>query len=219
MVNTFVVSPDIAQAVRALDNRRLGKQRVEAQQILRVLLDAVIIARHLKAPPRPTGYTLEDDIARECWYKRVYSDYRALDHHISVRDRVLKGGWSNHPMALMWIGYERALKHYITLCIHEWVRRGFANSMRTYAVPDPVYPWWTRNSTLINSHICALVRKEIVRAEPTHYLPTFSFIMSTPFYSRGYLWVASLTLEQRRALQLADHPEYCHEQMNDIVRD
>ncbi len=33
MVNTFVVSADVVECARALDFRRLGKQRVEACQI------------------------------------------------------------------------------------------------------------------------------------------------------------------------------------------
>ena len=37
MVNTFVVSPDLAVCVKSLDYRRLGKQRVEAFQIWKVL--------------------------------------------------------------------------------------------------------------------------------------------------------------------------------------
>ncbi len=37
MVNTFVISGDLRECVRALDYRRLGKQRCEAYQIWRVL--------------------------------------------------------------------------------------------------------------------------------------------------------------------------------------
>ena len=37
MVNTFVTSPDLIKNAKALDYRRLGKQRVEAYQIWRTL--------------------------------------------------------------------------------------------------------------------------------------------------------------------------------------
>ena len=37
MVNTFVISADLQECVKALDYRRLGKQRLEAYQIWRVL--------------------------------------------------------------------------------------------------------------------------------------------------------------------------------------
>jgi hypothetical protein len=36
-MNTFLPYPDIIKSVQCLDNKRLGKQRVEAYQILRVL--------------------------------------------------------------------------------------------------------------------------------------------------------------------------------------
>jgi hypothetical protein len=38
MVNTFLPWPDLERSAKALDNKRLGKQRVEALQILRVNL-------------------------------------------------------------------------------------------------------------------------------------------------------------------------------------
>lgn len=39
-MQTFLPYPDFEQSVRALDKRRLGKQRVEAYQILRTLFGA-----------------------------------------------------------------------------------------------------------------------------------------------------------------------------------
>jgi hypothetical protein len=38
MVNTFIPYPDFVKSAKALDYRRLGKQRVEAWQILRALM-------------------------------------------------------------------------------------------------------------------------------------------------------------------------------------
>ena len=37
MVNTFLISADFDECAKALDNRRLGKQRVEAYQILKAI--------------------------------------------------------------------------------------------------------------------------------------------------------------------------------------
>ncbi len=223
MVNTFVLCDNVRESMRLLDNRRLGKQRVEAQQILRVLLDSKIIAKHMGLPPQPIGYTIADDIARETWYKNVYALYRKHDTHFVVKGRVLKGGWSNHPMAIMWIGYEDALKEYINFCIDEWVSRGFKNTMLTHKSPGgvpPVYPWWITNTTLINSHISAVLRKEYCRNEPRWYwaMEKLVAISHTPWYQKGYLWVGSLTLEQRTELANGAHTaSYCHEQMNDII--
>lgn len=38
MVNTFLPKPDFHESARLLDNKRLGKQRVEAWQILKALM-------------------------------------------------------------------------------------------------------------------------------------------------------------------------------------
>ena len=46
-------------------------------------------------------------------------------------------GWSNHPAAKMWKGYEEALETYMAVCIDEWVKRGYKNTM--VAVTD--FPW------------------------------------------------------------------------------
>lgn len=42
MVNTFLPSPDFRESAKLLDYRRLGKQRVEAWQILQALLGRTI---------------------------------------------------------------------------------------------------------------------------------------------------------------------------------
>ena len=79
-MQTFLPYPDFEKSLRALDYRRLGKQRVEAYQIL-----------------------------------------RAIKHG---------GGWRNHPAVKMWRGHVNALKRYHNMCIDEWVRRGFRNTMQ-----------------------------------------------------------------------------------------
>jgi hypothetical protein len=221
MVNTFILAYDVREAVRLLDKRRLGKQRVEAQQILRVLLDSKIIAKHMGLPPQPTTPGIPGDIEREIWYKNVYSRYRKHDTRYVLNGRTIKGGWSNHPMAIMWIGYEKALKEYINFCIDEWVSRGFKNNMSVHIIKSPpVYPWWVTNKSLINSHISAVLRKEFCRKEPKWYwgMDALVQIADTEWYRKGYLWVGSLTLEQRLELYNGTHSaSYCHEQMNDIV--
>lgn len=219
MVNTFIISDDIRQSIKLLDNRRLGKQRVEAQQILNLLLDAIYICDELDWNPQPKGFDLEHDIAREEWFKNVFKQYKSLPFFIAREGRVIQGGWATHTAVLMWIGYEEALKEYITLCIQEWKRRGFKNTMTTYEVSNPVYPWWTRNTTLINSHISALLRKEKVRKESKWYweMNDFVKISQTKWYSTGYLWISHLTLEQRKKLSICDDPSLCDPQTNDFV--
>jgi hypothetical protein len=55
-VQTFLPSPDFLASARALDQRRLGKQRVEAIQVLRGLVRPAYGWRHHPAVKMWTGY-------------------------------------------------------------------------------------------------------------------------------------------------------------------
>lgn len=57
MVNTFVVSSDFQKCAEILDNKRLGKQRVEAMQILDIILKLHIIANYFSLEKFP-AYSL-----------------------------------------------------------------------------------------------------------------------------------------------------------------
>ena len=115
-MQTFLPYDSLQLSVSCLDNRRLGKQRVEAYQIL----------------------------------------------------NTLKGkskGWVNHPAVKMWKGYENALGVYMNLCIDEWVRRGFNNTMEKEKETDLVLlPSWFGNKLFHASH-----RSNLLRKDPTFY--------------------------------------------------
>jgi len=77
-MNTFLPYPDIIKSVQCLDNKRLGKQRVEAYQILRVLAGLTKGWRNHPAVKIWRGY--EDALALyglSCcaeWIKRGHRD-------------------------------------------------------------------------------------------------------------------------------------------------
>lgn len=48
-------------------------------------------------------------------------------------------GWSNHPAALMWRGYERALYAYLLAMVEEWAMRGYDNA-KTLEHIDRLWP-------------------------------------------------------------------------------
>jgi len=225
MVNTFITDPNLATAVANLNTQRLGKQRVEAYQILNLLVDARMIARVYSYEPCPCD--IEDqirlDMEREKWFKSVFAQYKqedtrlvyrkfdnkymrvAKDKIFSLNDktryRLVTGGFCGHPMVLMWVGYINGLRHYINLCIDEWVKRGYVNNMQTYDLPDQIeYPWWVKSPAVICSHICALLRKERKRNEPDWYWPLFADMAKTEWYSRGYLWLSHCSYSQRKTL-------------------
>ncbi len=112
-MQTFLPYPSIIDSVASLDNKRLGKQRVEAMQILKALADP--------------GY-----------------------------------GWQNHPAVKMWRGYEEMLKFYMNVCIDEWKRRGYKNTMVLVPldVSNMKTPPWIGNDVFHSSHRSNLLRKD-----------------------------------------------------------
>ena len=113
-MQTFLPHKSFKKSFKVLDYRRLGKQRVEAMQILNVLLD-----------------------------------------------RTQTKGWRNHPIVRMWDGYENALKHYLNLCIEEWMERGYNNTMTFEPIEgELIYPHWLGNESFHSSHRANLLRKD-----------------------------------------------------------
>lgn len=111
-MQTFLPLPGMGRSVRCLDYRRLGKQRVEALQILNAL-------------------------------------------------RGKSKGWVNHPATKMWRGYEAALAFYKDLCIEEWVRRGYNNTMQKEKSHRSIkLPEWLGSDEFHASHRSNLLRKD-----------------------------------------------------------
>jgi hypothetical protein len=102
-MNTFLPEPSFPHSAAALDYKRLGKQRVENAQILRILLKL----RDAELPQDMPG-TLAD--------------------MIGARRKV---GWQAHPAVRMWRGFEPALALYQTFIIREWQARGYNNTMES----------------------------------------------------------------------------------------
>jgi len=109
-MQTFLPYANFGKSVQCLDYKRLGKQRVEAMQIINTLVHG--------------------------------------------------SRWANHPAVLMWWGYENALRLYMNKCIHEWIRRGYNNTMQIAEVTEPVeMPPWFGNEKFHASHRSNLLRK------------------------------------------------------------
>lgn len=92
-------------------------------------------------------------------------DYRRLGKQRVECFQLLKalnngGGWSNHPAAKMWQGYEPALKAYMAECIKEWIQRGYKNTMDIPVVEQYELPPWFGNETFHASHRSNLLRKD-----------------------------------------------------------
>lgn len=150
-MQTFLPYPNFYLSAQALDNKRLGKQRVEAKQILMAL-----------------EYGPYQYHNGEKWVGCSEQEYFSRPPLIPYR----RTPWYNHPATKMWRGHERALARYgICTCL-AWLRRGFKDSL--YDFFDERYsaytnsPQWLGNGAFHRSHQSNLVRKD-----PTFYRPKF----------------------------------------------
>lgn len=141
-MQTFLPFRDFDSCARHLDYRRLGKQRVEAFQLLCGLRDP---------------WALEE---RE---RRLTEQGKAV--------KPIQNGWTNHPASKMWRGHTEMLGNYMNTMISEWVARGYNNTMNHRPSSDcPTPPDWMLDATemdyLIRTH-----RSNLIRKLPEHYGP------------------------------------------------
>lgn len=200
MVNTFLVYPDFRRSARALDYRRLGKQRVEAYQILNLIQDLKYISSQLNIP-----CCLETKEDRKQWVRTVVRTYRNCPIRYVRRDddlyasynihdvqtpsgrKITLGPHVYHPIIHSWFHYEDALKLYINCHIEEWKRRGYKNNMATYIVDENCpKPDWIYDNNLHENHRSNLMTKERDRKEKPWYIHMDDFKDQGVFES--YIW-------------------------------
>ena len=217
MVNTFLVSRNFQESAKILDYRRLGKQRVEAMQILNILLDIEIIKSHLFKKKIFT-FPFPETFVEQCnWYKDLKKSYSSLKYKLYTKNginedniiqkekeegfRLVLGGFSSHPAVFAWLGCTEALKYYINVHIEEWISRGYKNNMKIYEINtnELKYPWWVDCEPIRFSHIAALLNKERDRNENEWYVKIknkdFINVEGSEFMMYGYIWPSHLNQE------------------------
>jgi hypothetical protein len=202
MVNTFLVDSDYSKSAQQLDYRRLGKQRVEAYQILNLIQNIRLLSTQsgiqLTSENGKNFQKFVQDVKK--WYTKlghlyiITSDEKLVECYqdkkeakVGKDERLIKMGFCNHPAVEMWYGYEDALKEYINAHIEEWIARGYKNTMKTYNVKAKEHPEWTEWSEIHENHKGALLKKELDRAEKPWYQNMQNFLSAKPF--DDYIWV------------------------------
>lgn len=94
-------------------------------------------------------------------------------------------GWRNHPVTLMWSGFESALQLYQNAILSEWIQRGYKNNISFEQIDSPVvFPSWFGLSEFHISHQSNLLRKDFsyysaffpdVRPDIPYYWPVSSY--------------------------------------------
>lgn len=165
-MQTFLPYSHFTMSAKVLDQKRLGKQRVETLQILKVL----------SCGP----YQQWDEFDYENHWKPCPAS--------KYKPKVLglrKTPWYNHPAVQMWKGYEASLMLYLKEMCQEWVSRGFKDTCLEKAtelnIPQEhcLLPNWVGNERFHKSHQSNLLRKN-----PEHY---GQFFMGVPS-DLPYVW-------------------------------
>lgn len=144
-MQTFLPYESFTESAACLDNKRLGKQRVECKQILQALQQGPYVMCDVVLSMQVFGMPVTEDSAR---YKKR------------------KTAWYSHPATQMWKDCEFDLCCYAIAICEEWRKRGFNDTLLPffYKQSEPIV---TRNNMpLIGyppfhiSHQSNLVRKD-----------------------------------------------------------
>lgn len=203
MVNTFLVDSNFSKSAELLDSKRLGKQRVEAYQILNLIQNIKILSHQSGIQQKSDFQTFVKELKK--WYMSQSFVYILSDKYdpnssliksadkkpsISNDQRVIKMGFCNHPVVEMWYGYEDALKEYIDAHIYEWLRRGYKNTMAIYEIKTKNHPEWCDSVEIHENHKAALLKKELERNEKSWYQEKKDFVNTKPFVD--YIWIKQI---------------------------
>ena len=161
-MQTFLPFADFSKSAACLDDKRLGKQRVECLQILKAL-----------QPPERCPMCQGAKTVSIRWTRGAHQN--AVQCPRCKAEGYLSRAWSNHPATRMWRGYEHTLIFYIEAVVKEWKRRGFEDNVWrrvneefrdivNAAYSDCMYPPWLGSDKLHSSHRAALLYKS-----PSHY--------------------------------------------------
>jgi len=161
-MQTFLPYPNFDASAAVLDDRRLGKQRVEAKQILLTLEKGPMICGGCRVPR-----TFIVNSRCECHEAPYFGVHKFI-----------KTPWYNHPAVKMWRGAEFGLAEYGAACCVEWLGRGFNDTLREFFLARMTHygkddtslaePTWLGDVEFHLSHQSNLIRKD-----PGHYGPLF----------------------------------------------
>lgn len=175
MVNTFLVDPFFSRSAFCLDPKRLGKQRVEAKQILKAILVLHQLCNFLDE-------VVTDDLSADI--RRWKSKYKQRDTKLFLdedwnvvedgnADKEIPLGFTNHPSVRMWFFSPEALTEYYNAHVAEWIARGYNNTMPFLELPcakeDITYPAWMADESVYIAY-CATLRNK--NAEYYCFLPS-----------------------------------------------
>jgi hypothetical protein len=146
-MQTFLPFSDFEKSARCLDNKRLGKQRVEGFQILKSL-----------------SFGPYQRLEEDKWVRCSETEFVFCKNTKSLKNTVRKTPWYNHPATKMWKGHESCLRKYIQTVCKVWVMRGYEDTiltkLGTLEFGSDTVPDWVGNESFHSSHRSNLLRKD-----------------------------------------------------------
>jgi len=160
-MQTFLPYENFEESARALDDRRLGKQRVEAKQIIDIIREK---------------RRRQNDHANACAWNPKTPTWEVWKESHTI-------GWENHPAVRMWEpnGHDAWsdwwLAKYGEVMCDEWLMRGKRDTLRpffreivinaNFAIDKP--PWWLGEEKFHETHRARLYDKDPVYYEDFAY--------------------------------------------------
>jgi hypothetical protein len=195
---TFVVSKKFSENAKLLDKKRLWKQVLEANQILERLTNLYLLATILSIdiPTASSSYQKKHKFIRKVmclinrktyipvWTTEDKTSFEYIpkyDKHKVNTQLHIKLGYVYHPIILMWMGYETALKLYIYEHHKEWIHRGCKYKCELEKLNSNIiyYPWWINVLIPYHQRILATKNpseyKQWNKLEPLYQLPWNEF--------------------------------------------
>ena len=180
MVNIFIIVPDLQRTAELLDRSRLGKQRLEALQIINCL----------------TEYDSTGTITRGWKNHPATKSWIGFTNHLKVYFNVITREWIKR-------GYLNTMPLYeIDETPYHIVQCGFNG---TSIIFDPnqfnsySFPFWVSFYPFYMSNQASLCRKD-----PKHY----SFLLRDelkPFLNHGYFWPCNVSLNVYTSWDFSSH--------------
>lgn len=171
MVNIFIIKPNLLETAKLLDNKRLGKQRVEAKQIIDILEEL----------------DLTGNITKKGWSNHpALKSWIGYTNHLKVYFNIMVREWISRGFKNTMIMYNiDETQYHIIDCIFDGKTSYYDNSQFN----EFSFPFWISFPPFYMSHQASLCRKN-----PKHYKSLLCEELY-PFLNHGYIWPCNVSNE------------------------
>lgn len=226
MVNTFILLNDIRAIAKLLDYKRLGKQRVEAQQMLESILSTSSSKKGFANHPvvkmwndHPMALAHYLNYMIDEWIFRGYNNTMEK-HKIDLEVKPHATDSSKDTICIQivfsWFDKIQDMQSDQKKLIHSEIYHVPKDSVKTIQDAERYFfPKWFYYKALQVSHKCSLLRKD-----PKYYSDLKEFKLDEieeKFMFRGYIWPAALSVSQLETVAAFNDSKKQLELLTDVL--